>query len=262
MESIERQSSVLLRRPGLRMAACCGMVVIAFAGAGSFAADDQSKAKTSMPTTGDKPVEQKLKEVERERDELKRRNAEFELRLKQVQSSVDDQVHQALNEPSNPPAYTFPPQGRAFGRRVPGPFVSQFRPTFAPFSGMPDPVELAISYSDALGEKDSAKPALDAAKQKVDLGRGGSISDVDAAAARVSAAERKVRLLRNIATTARTVASEDVERMRKLGAVRAVSAAEVRNAEARLKILDDILAVDSESTTSKPASVPAASEPK
>ena len=72
-------------------------------------------------------------------------------------------------------------------------------------------------------------------------------SDVDAATARLAAAERKVRLLRSIVTTARAVAAEDVERMRKLGAVRAVSVAEVRNAEARLKILDEISQLGSRS---------------
>ena len=49
--------------------------------------------------------------------------------------------------------------------------------------------------------------------------------------------------------------------MRKLGGVRAVSVAEVRNAEARLKILDEILATDPEAAT-KPANSPQPAEPK
>jgi hypothetical protein len=262
MQSIQTQRNVLPGRLWQRVVVCCISLVIGLAASGLLAADDESKVQSSTPSANGKSVEQRLKEIERERDELKRRNAELEQRLKQVQASVDDQVHQALAEPQGPRAYAFPPQGGTFSRRMSGPFVSQFRPMFPPFSGIPDPVELAISYSDALGEKDAAKPALDAAKQKVDLGRGGTALDVDAAAARLSAAERKVRLLRNIVTTARTVAAEDVERMRKLGAVRAVSVAEVRNAEARLKILEDILAMDSDAATSKPANAPPAREPK
>lgn len=223
-------------------------------------AQDQSKAKSPTPTAGEKSVDDRLKEVERERDDLKQRNADLEQRLKQLQATVDDQVHQALGEPQGPRAFV-PPPGGAFGRRFAGPFVSQFRPVFPSFGGMPDPVELAISYSDALGEKEAAKPALVAAKQRVSLGRGGTAADVDAASARLSAAERKLRLLRSIVTTARGVAADDVERMRKLGAVRAVSVAEVRNAEARLKFLDEILNSDPEAK-SKPANPPAAVEPK
>jgi hypothetical protein len=263
MKSIQTQRNVLPGRLWQRMVVCCISLAIGLAASGLLAADDESKVQSSAaPSAGGKSVEEKLKAVERERDDLKRRNAELEQRLKQVQASVDDQVHQALAEPQSPRAYAFPPQGGNFSRRMSGPFVSQFRPMFPPFSGIPDPVELAISYSDALGEKDAARPALDAARQKVDLGRGGTALDVDAASARLSAAQRKVRLLRNIVTTARRVAAEDFERMRKLGAVRAVSVAEVRNAEARLKILEDILAMDSDATTSKPVNSPPAREPK
>ena len=88
-------------------------------------------------------------------------------------------------------------------RRPLGPFVTQFRPMVPPFGGMPDPVELAIAFSDALGEKEAAKPALEAAKQKVGMGRGATRFDVDAASGQLLRANRKVRLLRNIITTAR-----------------------------------------------------------
>jgi hypothetical protein len=261
MSCFQTQRKALLRTGSRRTLVLFLGLVIGLVGFAVSAAQDESKAKPPAQSAGDKSIDDKLKEVERERDDLKRRNAELEQRLKQLQASVDDQVHQALGEREGARAYAFPPQAGTFGRRMPGPYVSQFRPMFPPFGGLPDPVELAISYSDALGEKEAAKPALDAAKQKVDLGRGGSATDVDAASARLSAAERKVRLLRNIVSTARAVAAEDVERMRKLGAVRAVSVAEIRNAEAKLKILDDILASDAEST-SKPLNPPAASEPK
>jgi hypothetical protein len=235
---------------------------IGLVGSGFSIAQDQLKAKSPTPSAGEKSIEEQLKEVERERDDLKRRNADLEQRLKQLQATVDQQVHQALGEPQQGArAYAFPPADGAFGRRPPGPFVSQFRPMFPAFGGMPDPVELAISYSDALGEKETAKPALIAIKQKVELGRGGSVTDVDAASARLFAAERKVRLLRSIVTTARAVAADNVERMQKLGAVRAVSAAEIRNAEATLKYLDEILESDPEAK-SKPANPPAAVEPK
>ena len=149
MKSIQRQRNVLLGGLWQSMVLCCIGLAIGLVGSRLFAADDESKAQASAPSGGVKSVEEKLKEVERERDDLKKRNAELEQRLKQVQASVDDQVHQALTEPPGPRAYAFPPQGGTFGRRMSGPFVSQFRPMFPPFSGMSDPVELAISYSDA-----------------------------------------------------------------------------------------------------------------
>jgi hypothetical protein len=261
MSCFQTQRSAILRTDSRRNLVLFLGLAIGLVGSAVSAAQDESKAKPPAQSAGDKSIEDKLKDVERERDDLKRRNADLEQRLKQLQASVDDQVHQALGEREGVRAYGFSPQAGTFGRRMPGPFVSQYRPMFPPFGGMPDPVELAVSYSDALGEKQVAKPELDAAKQKVDLGRGGSATEVDAASARLSAAERKVRLLRNITTTARAVAADDVERMRKLGAVRAVSVAEIRNAEARLKFLDEILASDPEST-SKPVNPPPASEPK
>jgi hypothetical protein len=262
MSYSQSQGKTFLQSSWRRTAVLFLGLTIAVAGSAALAAQDEFKPKPAAQSTGDKSIEDKLKEVERERDDLKRRNAELEQRLKQLQATVDDQVHQALGEGGEGVrAYAFPPPAGAFGRRGPRPFVSQYRPMFPSFGALPDPVELAIAFSDALGEKGVAKPALDAAKQRVELGRGGSTTDVDAASARLSAADRKVRLLRGIVTTARAVAAEDVERLRKLGAVHAVAAVDVRNAEAKLKILDDILAMDPEST-SKPAIAPAAGEPK
>jgi hypothetical protein len=243
MSHIQAQRLSLLQIRRQQAIVCCLGLSVFLGGSGLACAQDAIKAAVPAQSTGEKSAEEKLKSIEHERDDLKRRNADLEQRLKQLQASVDNQVHQALGEPESTRAYSFQPTPGMYGRRMPGPFVGQFRPVF-PFGGLPDPVELAISYSDALGEKEAARPSLDAAKQKVDLGRGGSVADVDAATARLAAAERKVRLLRSIVTTARAVAGEEVERMRKLVAVHAVSVAEVRNAEARLKILDEILSSD------------------
>jgi hypothetical protein len=210
---------------------------------------------------GEKSLEEKLKEAEGERDDLKKRNADLELRLKQLQATVDDVVHQALGEQPAARPFALPPLTGTITRRPMGPFISQFRPVFPPFGGMPDPVELAVAFSDALGEQEVAKPALEAAKQKVGMGRGATRFDVDAATAQFFKAERKVRLLQNIITTSRTVAADEAERMRKLGIARAVSVVEVRNAETRLKILDEILATDPEAAK-QPADSPNHAEQK
>jgi cell division septum initiation protein DivIVA len=237
-------ASILQSQRPLAVICCLGLAVLLGGSALAFA-QDGNKATVPAQSAGEKSLEGKIAAIERERDDLKRRNADLEQRLKQLQGSVDNQVQQALGAAESNRAYSFSPPPAAYGRRMAGPFVGQFRPVF-PFGGLPDPVELAIAYSDALGEKEAARPALDAAKQKVDLGRGGSATDVEAASARLSAAERKARLLRSIVKTSRAVAAEDVERMRKLGAVHAVSLVEVRNTEARLKILDEILSSDPE----------------
>jgi hypothetical protein len=260
MAHFQAQRLSLLQSRRQQALVCCLGLSVFLGGSGLAFAQDTSKAAVPAQPAGEKSAEGKLQEIERERDDLKKRNADLEQRLKQLQASVDNQVHQALGQPESTRAYSFQPTpGQPtpgmYGRRMPGPFVGQFRPVF-PFGGLPDPVELAISYSDALGEKDAARPALDAAKQKVDLGRGGSASDVDAAAARLAAAERKVRLLRSIVTTARAVAGEEVDRMRKLVAVHAVSVVEVRNAEARLKILDEILSADPEAAAKSASANP------
>lgn len=210
--------------------------------------DEKPNAESAAPSAADNSADERLKAVERERDELKKRNADLEQRLKQLQASVDDQVHQALGEAaaSATPGFAVPPSAGTYPRRLSGPYFSQFRPIFSPFSGSPDPIELAVAFSDALGEKEAAKPALEGARQKLTTGRGVTTFDVEAATAQLQRAQRKVQLLRKIITTARAVAADEAERLRGLGAVRAVSMAEVRNADARLKILDEILASDPE----------------
>jgi cell division septum initiation protein DivIVA len=231
----------------------CGLVSTALsAGFGSALlaqstgekAPAQSPAQSSAQPQVGESVDEQLKALQRERDDLKRRNADLELRLKQLQATVDSLVHQALGEqPAAPPA-PLPPAAGLFPRQALGPVITRFRPMFPPFPGIVDPVELATAFSDALGEKEAARPALDAAQQKASAGNGGTKVDVDAASARLHKASRKVQLLRNILTTARQVAADEAERMRRLGAVHAVSVAEVRNADARLKIFDEILAAD------------------
>jgi hypothetical protein len=219
------------------------------------------RVPTDSPTQSSvgKSDREKLQDVERERDDLKKRNADLVLRLKQVQAAVDDHVHQALGD-SAPAPFALPPSAVMSGRR-PGLFMTQFRPMFPPFNGMPNAIELAVAFSDALGEKEAARPALEAARQKVKLGHGATSFDVETASVLVARADRKVRLLRNIITTSRDVAADEAERLRRLGAVHAVSLAEVRNAEARLKVLDEILASDPEAPT-KPTNSPPPPEPK
>jgi hypothetical protein len=214
--------------------------------------------KPSEQSTEEPSLAERLKVAERERDELKKRNAELESRLKQLQSTVDGLVNQALGDHAAAATELPPPVGM-IPRRAVGPYISQFRPMFSPFNGMPDPVELAVLFSDAIADKEAARPALDAVKFK--LGRGSSAFDVDAATTRLLRADRKVRLLRKIISTARSVAADDATRMQRLGAVHAVSVAEVRNAAARLKMLDEILAADPEASE-KPANTPDATEPK
>jgi len=245
-----------LRRRRLVTLVGFGLVSIALMVGFSSAVQAQSKEEKSPSQSQiNESLDEKLKAVERERDDLRKRNAELELRLKQLQATVDNLVHQALGEqPAAPPTPLPPPVG-VFPRRPLGPIITRFRPMFPPFPGTIDPVELAVAFSDALGEKEAAKPANETAKQQAPMFSGGTRSDLVPAAAPLLKANRKVQLLRTIITTAREVAADEAERMRKLGAVHAVSMSEVRNADVRLKILDEILATDPE-TVNKPAESP------
>jgi hypothetical protein len=229
---------------------------------GSFAwsAEDQQKVdKSSAQTAPAESANEKLDAVVRERDELKRRNAHLELRLKQLQTAVDGLVHQALSEQPPVSPSPLPPSAGVLPRPYSGPIITRFRPIYPLFPGTMDPVELATAFGDALGEREAAKHVIDAAKQKGPAAKGHVVFDADAAAGQLLKAKRKVQLLRTIIMTARKVAAEEADRMRKLGAVHAVSVAEVRNAEARLTILDQILAADPEPPT-PPAGPPASRE--
>jgi len=220
-----------------------------------------AEQKSSDPAPVQLSAEERLQALERERDDLKKRNAELEQRLRQLQTTVDNLVHEAVGEQPAAQRPVFPPMVGMAPPRGFGPFMTQFRPMFPPFNGMPDTVELAIAFSDALGERDVAKPAVVAARQKAQSGHSGSNADVNLATAQLLRADRKVRLLQKIITTARNVAADEAERMRKLGAVRAVSTADVRNANARLNMLDEILAADPELET-KASNTPKPAEPK
>jgi hypothetical protein len=217
--------------------------------------------KSADRSAAEMSSDERVKTLERERDDLKKRNADLEQRLRQLQATVDNLVHQALGEQSAPQAFGLPPSVGMVPRRSFGPFMTQFRPMFPPLNGMPDTVELAVAFSDALAEKEAAGPAVAAARQKAQSDHGASSSEADLATAQLLRADRKVRLLRNIIATARNVAADEAQRMRRLGAVHAVSTADVRNADARLKMFDEILAADPEAGTKTPGS-PQPAEPK
>ncbi|HEV7999948.1 MAG TPA: hypothetical protein VGP63_08720 [Planctomycetaceae bacterium] len=223
-----------------------------------------------MPVTAQSAAtsEERLKAVERERDELKQRNGVLELRLKQLQAIVNKEVTDALRplreEPSAAPPTPHPPSETATGagpatpatNSAGTPYWRQTWPTSPRFAGLPpalqspvDVIGLAVAYQDALG-----------ALQKTHRGKDAKDS---ASAADVDPAERKVRLLRSITMTLRDQAAAEVDRVRKLAAVHAVPVIDLRNLDAKMKILDLILAQDpdagpmpTESASAKPA-VPA-----
>jgi hypothetical protein len=209
---------------------------------------------------GEQSGSDQLQALQRERDELKKRNAELEARLKTLQATVDTIVRQALGQAVPPPIPMPPPEapaGTAPRRRIP--FVGRFPPMFPPFPGTIDPVEMAIAFSDAVSEKETARSAADAAKSKKSSENSGNAADTETPSARLAKANRKVELLRQIITTAREVAAGDVERLRKLNAAHAVTLAEIQSAEARLRIIDQILATDPEAP--KPPTQPTVPAP-
>ncbi len=209
--------------------------------------------------------EERLKAVERERDELKKRNGVLELRLKQLQATVNQDVTEALRpsreEVSAAPPTPHPPAETATGagstapatNSVGTPYWRQTWPASPRFAGLPpalqspvDVIGLAVAYQDALGE--------------VQKTRRGKDSKDSASVADVAPAERKVRLLRSITMTLRDQAAAEVDRVRKLAAVHAVPVIDLRNLDAKIKILDLILAQDpdagpmpAESAIAKPA---------
>jgi hypothetical protein len=219
-----------------------------------------------MPVTAQSAAtsEERLKAVERERDELKKRNGVLELRLKQLQATVNKEVTEALRPlreeatavppTPHPPAETATGAGPATAATNSGtPYWRQTWPTSPRFAGLPpalqspvDVIGLAVAYQDALGE-------LQKTRRTKDSKQSGSAADVDPA-------ERKVRLLRSITMTLRDQAAAEVDRVRKLAAVHAVPVIDLRNLDAKMKILDLILAQDpdagpmpTEAASAKPA---------
>ena len=240
----------------LRFAGCkTVLLLIAFAIVGSAPVTAQSA------TT----AEERLKAVERERDELKKRNGVLELRLKQLQATVNKEVTEALRplreEASAAPPTPHPPAEAATGARAATPVTNsagtpywrQTWPASSRFAGFPpalqspvDVIGLAMAYQDALGDLQKTHRTKD--------------SKQSASAADVEPAERKVRLLRSITMMLRDQAAAEVDRVRKLAAVHAVPVIDLRNLDAKMKILDLILAEDpeagpmpTESASPKPA---------
>jgi hypothetical protein len=206
----------------------------------------------------------RIKALERERDELKKRNSLLELRLRQLQTSIDRTVTETLdtatlertkntppapNPPGEPAAKEAPvaaPVGAipAVSWRTLGPSYSRFAGVFSPLQQPLDLVSLAVAYQDALGELRRARAAKEFLPNRA--------SDVDSAL-------EKVRLLRSMTKTMRDSMSDVVDRMHKLDSVHAVPTMDVRNLEAKLKILDLILSRDPEAAaapTESPGDAP------
>jgi len=202
--------------------------------------------------TAEKGLENRLKAVERERDELKMRVAHLELTLKQLRSTVDGVAREALGEQSAGGAAAVPPGG-VVTRRPVGLYFTRLAPLLPPMQATPDVVELAVAFCDALGDKETARSAMDAVNRKVGTTPETVRQELDANAAQFQKAERKVRLLRQIVTTMRDEAAAQVERMHRLGAMRAVASADVQYAEGRLKVLELILAEGTETLPKPPA---------
>ena len=76
-----------------------------------------------------------MRTLERERDDLKKRNAELEQRLRQLQTTVDNLVHEALGEQPSTQPPALPPAVGMVPRRSFGPFMTQFRPMFPRLMG-------------------------------------------------------------------------------------------------------------------------------
>jgi hypothetical protein len=195
-------------------------------------------------------TDDRIKTLERERDELKKRNGVLELRLKQLQATVDKEVAEALGRSSSDQAVVAPPTPHPPAEAASGappaapatsssgpPYWRPSWPTYPRFAGLPpalqspvDVIGLAVAYQDAISEAQKSRPAKDSKESR-------SSADLDRA-------ERKVRLLRSITMTLRDQAAAEIDRVRKLAAVHAVPVVDIRNLDAKMKILDLILAQD------------------
>ncbi len=197
------------------------------------------------------PADERIKALERERDELKRRNGVLELRLKQLQATVNKQVTDALGPPlgsqsTEPPPVPHPPGEPASNAspltpspisylqtapwRSMGPLSARSAGIFSPLQSPVDLVSLAVAYQDALGEVRKAHRTKDSKENQP--------------SAELDSAERKVQLLRSITKAMRDQLTEEVDRMHKLGSVHAVPMMDVRNLDTKLRIIDLILTQD------------------
>jgi cell division protein FtsB len=194
-------------------------------------------------------VDERIKALEQERDELKKQNGLLELRLKQLQASVNKQVTDALGpnvaagqgsatppapHPPGEPPVTTPPSAVPFNylQAAPwrtGPPFTRTAGLFSPLQSPVDLVSLAVGYQDALAQ-------LRTARQKRER--------KDKETADVQSAESKVKLLRSMTQALREQLAGEVDRMHKLSAIHAVPTMDVRNLDTKLQILDLILAQD------------------
>jgi hypothetical protein len=211
---------------------------------------------TSVSTAQDgKSTDERIKALEHERDLLKKRNGVLELRLKQLQASVNQQVTEALGPlgderpgepapvpqpPGEPPVTAAPvPPLASYSYQPPywrsiGPPFTRTAGVFSPLQQPVDLVTLSVAYQDAL----AASRRVRETKEAKDAARTGS--------ADAESAESKVRLLRSITKAVRDQLADQVDRMHKLSAIHAVPTMDVRNLDTKLQILDLILAQDPE----------------
>jgi hypothetical protein len=211
--------------------------------------------------------EDRIKALEHERDELKKRNSLLELRLRQLQTSIDRTVTETLDTATldrtsaGPPVPHPPGEPAANGTPVPaaigsfpvaswrslGPSYSRVAGVFSPLQQPLDLVSLAVAYQDALGGLRRARAAKEFLPNRA--------SDVESAA-------EKVRLMRSMTKAMREAMAEQVDQMHKLSAVHAIPTMDVRNLDAKLKILDLILASDPEAGPPSTDSPTDAANPK
>ena len=205
----------------------------------------------SLSTAQDaKSTDDRIKALECERDELKKRNGILELRLKQLQATVNQQVTDALGpnlvgQGNGPPPVPHPPGEPASSSAAVTPPINYFQAApwrsigppftrsagiFSPLQSPVDLVSLSVAYQDALGELRRFRQAKTSKENRpsVDL----------------ESAEAKVRLLRSITKAVRDQLAEEVDRMHKLSAIHAVPSMDVRNLDTKLRILDLILSQD------------------
>jgi hypothetical protein len=227
-----------------------------------------SRAIAQTVPTADRANDERLKTVERDRDELRVRNSELENRLRQLQATVDKLVSDAVRSPHATPSADLPSSARPPEANPPDdqstgagtnksgpnptiasppvtlpsapainpvdplirrrPYYSPFGPITSPLQAPADLVSLAVAYQEALADHQKAAQSGEAKRFWPNF----------------SPTERKVRLLRSITTTIRDMVTDEVERIHKLAAVHAVPMMDVRNMETKLRILDLILAQD------------------
>jgi hypothetical protein len=210
-------------------------------------------------------ADERIKALESERDELKKCNGVLELRLKQLQATVNKQITEALEGSPAGQATTQPPVPHPPGEPVStaapfsppvsylqtapwrslGPAYTRSAGVFSPLQSPLDLVSLAVAYQDAIGELQRVRQAKDSKESHPNVG--------------VEAAESKVRLLRSMTKTMRDQLAEEVDRMHKLDAVHAVPIMDVHNLDAKLRIVDLILSHDPEAERASSAPVSAKS---